>query len=242
MGIATNGSITKSVVINDFTEGRVNCNYIEAGVKVTSPMESTIMEAARTFAYLFEEDNVPKESLTLLTEDVKEDLTKLMNAIYAEIQDITANNMSNAPESLTHEIVILPDVSPIKQKNRGIPHSYREEFQKLVKEMKAAGMIIDSKSPWSSPVRLVRKKDGTIRVCVDFRKLNNVTKKDAYPIPKIEDLFTYLATAKVFSTIDLASGYYQIKMEEESRQYTAFSCDFGFYEYTVLPMGLTNAC
>ena len=115
LGIATNGSITKSVVINDFTEGRVNCNYIEAGVKVTSPMESTIMEAARTFAYLFEEENVPKESLTLLTEDIKEDLTKLMNAIYAEIQDITANNMfdlvkpnltPNAPESLTHDIVI----------------------------------------------------------------------------------------------------------------------------------------
>ena len=151
---------------------------------------------------------------------------------------VKPNLTSNAPESLTHEIVILPDVSPIKQKNRGIPHSYREEFQKLVKEMKAAGMIIDSKSPWSLPARLVRKKDGSIRV--DFRKLNNVTKKDAYPIPKIEDLFTYLATAKVFSTIDLASGYYQIKMEEESRQYTAFSCDFGFYEYTVLPMGLTT--
>ena len=68
-------------------------------------------------------------------------------------------------------------------------------------------MIIDSKSPWCSPVRLVKKKEDTKRVCVDFRKVNNATIKDAYPIPKIEDLFTYLTGAFVFSTLDLASGY-----------------------------------
>ena len=108
--------------------------------------------------------------------------------------------------------------------------------------MRKAGLIVDSKSPWCSPVRLVRKKDGSIRVCVDYRKLNNVTIKDAYPIPIIDSLFGYLSAATYFTTLDLASGYYQVRMDAKSQEYTAFACDFGFFEYKVMPMGLTNAC
>ena len=145
-------------------------------------------------------------------------------------------------QRVEHEIQVKVDSDPVKQKTRGIPYSFREDFKKTILEMKAAGMIIDSKSPWCSPVRLVKKKDGTIRVCVDFRKVNTVTIKDAYPIQKIEDLFTYLTGAFVFSTLDLASGYYQVRMKPKSQQYTAFSCEFGFYEYVAMPMGLTNAC
>ena len=160
------------------------------------------------------------------------------------MNDLMRLTNNNIPEDqrVEHEIQVKLDSDPIKQKTRGIPYSFREDFKKTILEMKAAGMIIDSKSPWCSPVRLVKKKDGTIRVCVDFRKVNSVTIKDAYPIPKIEDLFTYLTGAFVFSTLDLASGYYQVRMKPESQQYTAFSCEFGFYEYVVMPMGLTNAC
>jgi hypothetical protein len=88
----------------------------------------------------------------------------------------------------------------------------------------------------------VKKKDGSIRVTQDFRKLNSVTVKDAYPIPRIDSMLHKLAGAKLFTTIDLASGYYQVGLSEESKQYTAFGCEFGFYEYNVMPMGLTNAC
>ena len=109
-------------------------------------------------------------------------------------------------------------------------------------EMKEARMIVDSKSPWCSPVRLVKKPDGSIRVCVDFRKVNNVTVKDSFPIPKIEDIFSHLAKAKIFSTIDMTSGYFQVKMDKDSMPYTAFASQWGFYEYVVMPMGLTNAC
>jgi hypothetical protein len=108
--------------------------------------------------------------------------------------------------------------------------------------MKDAGMIIDSKSPWCSPVRLVKKPDGSIRICIDFRKVNNCTIKDSFPLPKIDDLFTHLAKAKVFSTFDLAHGYHQVRMDKNSRQYTAFSTQWGFYEYVVMPFGLTNSC
>ena len=175
-----------------------------------------------------------------------------IDSLHAYFDGITATNMAdlthltnkNLPtyKFVSHEINIEPGSVPIKQKTRGIPYNYRADFKKMILEMKSAGLIVDSKSPWCSPVRLVRKKDKSIRVCVDYRKLNNVTIKDAYPIPRIEDLFSYLKPAKVFTTLDLASGYYQVKMDADCRKYTAFSCDFGFFEYNVMPMGLTNAC
>lgn len=174
-------------------------------------------------------------------------ISDLLTIIHEEIKDISANNMSDLmrPTSTdpdyvayTHEIVIKPDTEPIKQKVRKIPYSFASEFRTLIDEMKRAGMIVDSYSPWCSPVRLVRKKDGTVRICVDFRKLNSVTVKDAYPIPIINDLFVHLAKAKVFSTLDLKSGYFQVQMKQESQSLTAFACEFGFYEYKVMPMGL----
>ena len=131
---------------------------------------------------------------------------------------------------------------PIKQKTRGVPYGFRESFRKTLMEMKEAGMIVDSKSPWSSPVRLVKKPDGSIRITIDYRKLNNVTVKDSYPLPRIEDIFVHLSKAKIFSTLDLCSGYNQIRLSKESQQYTAFSCEFGFFEYRVLPQGVTNGC
>ena len=167
-------------------------------------------------------------------------------------KDITASNMEDLARTtnrkidlkkrIIHEITVPPESKPIKQKTRGIPYNYRADFKATILEMKKVGMVIDSKSPWSSPIRLVKKKDGTIRICVDFRKVNAVTVKDAYPIPRIEDLFTYLGAAKIFSLLDLTKGYYQVKLDPASSPYTAFSCEFGFFEYTVMPMGLTNAC
>lgn len=165
------------------------------------------------------------------------------------IKDISATNMfdimsgkSVATDAITHVILIKPDTEPIKQKNRGIPQAFQEEFKRTIKEMKESGMIVDSKSPWCSPVRLVRKPDGSIRVCIDFRKVNNVTIKDGFPIPKIDYLFTRLSKAKIYSTIDLCHGYFQVKMDEGSRPYTAFATQWGFYEFLVMTMGLSNSC
>jgi hypothetical protein len=107
--------------------------------------------------------------------------------------------------------------------------------------MKDAGMIVDSSSPLCSPVRLVKKPDGSIRVCVDFRKANNLTIKDAYPLPKIEDIFSKLANGKYYTSLDLASGYYNVKMDKDSHTYTAFATQRGFFEYTRMAMGLCNS-
>ncbi|KAK8786810.1 hypothetical protein V5799_023415 [Amblyomma americanum] len=103
------------------------------------------------------------------------------------------------------------------------------------------GIIQPSNSPWSSPVVLVKKKDGTLRFCVDYRKLNSVTKKDVYPLPCIDDSLDRLRQAKYFSSVDLRSGYWQIEVDERDREKTAFVTPDGLYEFRVLPFGLCCA-
>ena len=102
-------------------------------------------------------------------------------------------------------------------------------------------VIQPSKSPWSSPVVLRHKKDGSIRFCIDYRDLNHVTKKDVYPLPRIDDALHALGRAKYFSTFDLASGYWQVPIDKKDREKTAFICHKGLYEFKVMPFGLCNA-
>ena len=103
------------------------------------------------------------------------------------------------------------------------------------------GIIQPYHSPWSSPITLVPKKDGSIRFCVDYRRLNSVTKKDAYPLPRTQEVFDQLRGAEIFSTLDLKSGYWQMPMGEASKEKTAFTCHLGLFEFNRLPFGLTNA-
>jgi len=164
-----------------------------------------------------ESNNFELENRSIELDNANESFCKaLEQTIIAQVNDVCAKSMldlmvskNDTNELLTHIITVRPDVVPIKQKTRGVPYGFRESFRKTLMEMKEAGMIVDSKSPWSSPVRLVKKPDGSIRITIDYRKLNNVTVKDSYPLPKIEDIFVHLSKAKIFSTLDLCSGYNQ---------------------------------
>ncbi|CAB4022565.1 Retrovirus-related Pol poly from transposon, partial, partial [Paramuricea clavata] len=133
------------------------------------------------------------------------------------------------------------DSRPVKQRPYRIPVHLNTVVNKQVNDMIERGVIRSSNSPWSSPIVLAPKKDGDYRFCVDFRRVNLVTKKDAHPMPRIDEILDQLGGARYFSTLDLASGYWQVPLREEDMEKTAFSVGANHYEFTVMPFGLTNA-
>ena len=133
------------------------------------------------------------------------------------------------------------DAQPRKQAPRRMPFVVRQEVSKQLEKMQQDGVIQPSCSPWSSPVVMVRKRDSTHRFCVDYRGLNSVTKADTFPLPCIDDLLDQLGGMRYFSTLDLASGFWQIQVEPTSREKTAFVTPHGLYEFLVMLFGLTNA-
>ena len=130
---------------------------------------------------------------------------------------------------------------PIRQSVRRVPQMRRQEAKKLIDDMLARDVIQPSNSPWASPVVLVPKKDGSLRFCIDYRKVNSVTRKDAYPLPRIDDTLDTLAGSKWFSTLDLVSGYWQVEVDPQDREKTAFCTHEGLFEFRVMPFGLCNA-
>jgi hypothetical protein len=118
---------------------------------------------------------------------------------------------------------------------------YFVELKKQIEELVEKGSIRPSSSPWRAPILFVNKKDGSRRMCVDYRSLNEVTIKNKYPLPQIEDLFDQMRGAKIFSKIDLRSGYHQLKIQIEDVSKIDFATRYGLYEFLVMPFGLTNA-
>ena len=143
--------------------------------------------------------------------------------------------------NLVQHHINVGDAVPIQQKPYRVPYAQRDLIKKELDQMLEAKVIRPSTSPWASPIVLVTKKDGDVRFCVDYRKLNQVARFDAYPMPRIEELIDTIGPAEVISTLDLAKGYWQIPMGEESREKTAFTTPFGLYEFEVMPFGLHSA-
>ena len=130
---------------------------------------------------------------------------------------------------------------PVRQAARRTALGFQEEEENHLRGMLESGVVQPSESEWASPVVLVRKKDGGVRWCIDYRKLNELTLKDAYPLPKIEECLDTLEGATVFSTLDMQSGYWQIEVHPEDRGKTAFITRYGLFQYTRMPFGLCNA-
>jgi hypothetical protein len=115
-----------------------------------------------------------------------------------------------------------------------------QELKMQLKELLDLGLIRPSVSPWGAPVIFIRKKDGSWRLCIDYRQLNQATIKNQYPLPRIDDLFDQMKGAMVFSKIDLRSGYHQLRIKEDDIPKTTFKMTFGDYKFTILPFGLKN--
>ena len=143
--------------------------------------------------------------------------------------------------SLVRHKINTGNAVPIRIPARRLPFGKRKTEQEEVKSMIERGVIQPSTSPWASPIVLVTKKDGTTRFCVDYRALNNVSIKDAYPLPRIDDSLDALNGGRYFNTMDLMSGFWQIEMAPEDQEKTAFSTSLGLYEFKVMPFGLVNA-
>ena len=165
-----------------------------------------------------------------------------LKAIFEEFSDVFALNPEEVghTESVQHKIN-TGGHTPVKQPPRRIPFSMRKKVEEMVEEMLKNGIIEHSTSPWASPIVLVSKPDGSIRFCVDYRRLNSITKLDEFPLPRIDDSLDLLAGMKYFSTLDLATGYWQVGMSPDSKEKTAFVTHEGLYEFSVMPFGLCNA-
>ena len=141
---------------------------------------------------------------------------------------------------ISHYIPVVDD-APVRQRYRRIPPSEYEVVKEHINQLLSSQVIRESSSPYASPIVLVRKKDGTLRMCVDYRQLNSKTRKDAFPLPRIEESLDALSGARWFTTLDLTSGYNQVPVTEADKPKTAFCTPFGLFEWNRMPFGLCNA-
>jgi hypothetical protein len=135
----------------------------------------------------------------------------------------------------------LKDETPVYYRPYRMAITEKQQVKKIVEELKDADIIEDSNSPFASPVLLVKKKTGDLRMCIDYRALNKQTVKDHYPIPLIDDQLDRMCKMKYFTSLDLSSGYYQVPMNKDSREKTAFITADGHYQFKRMPFGLCNA-
>lgn len=168
-----------------------------------------------------------------LTRDEQQDI----NLLLAKFPEITKGTPGRTHKA-THKIRTLEAI-PVRQKPYRIPQAYRKVMKEL-EEMENNGIIEKSESEWASPMVIVKKKDGGVRLCVDYMGLNAVTKFDVYPMPRIEELLDKVGDAKFISTMDLAKGYWQVPLNDEDKEKTAFSTPNGLFQFITMPFGLSG--
>ena len=167
-------------------------------------------------------------------QEVRSLLQKYSSVFSAHEGDLGCTNL------IEHEIPLLDNV-PVRQRYRRIPPSEYELVKAHINQLLEAQVVRESSSPYASPIVLVKKKDGSLRMCVDYRLLNSKTRKDAFPLPRIEESLDALSGACWFSTLDLASGYNQVPVAEQDKPKTAFCTPFGLFEWNRMAFGLCNA-
>ena len=184
----------------------------------------------------------PKREIDTADKRRDNSVEELKADVLKHIECICSNGMEGlkATSNITR-VIELTENKTFTERYRSVPHNKRPEFKKLLDELYANGIIVDSKSDYCSPPNVVLKSDGSIRFTVDYKKLNSMTVKDNYPLPIMDELFKDLSDAEYLSKMDLESGYYQIAMDAKSRKFTAFLCEYGLFEWTRMPMGHKNS-
>ncbi|GJU85004.1 putative reverse transcriptase domain-containing protein [Tanacetum coccineum] len=175
---------------------------------------------------------------------IKADEKKLDDIrVVRDFPEVFPDDLSGLPpvREIEFRIDLIPGASPVVKSPYRLAPSEMSELSNQLKELQEKGFIRHSHSPWGAPMLFVKKKDGAMRMCIDYKELNKLTIKNRYPLPRIDDLFDQLQGACYFSKIDLRSGYHQLRVREEDIPKTAFRTRYGHFEFTVMPFGLTNA-
>ncbi|CAH1720138.1 unnamed protein product [Aphis gossypii] len=242
--VSTNTIISNIINISEepFIIDELTTRHIE-----WEPYYETVLKAS--FADNDQTDRITKLKNELNTNDLnKEERDNILELCcnYADLFYLPGDYLS-ATEVVTHTINTPRCTKPINIRPYRLPWAYQEEIEKQVTEMKNSNIIRDSKSPFNFPLVVVKKKNldsagkPKLRICVDFRKLNEVTENEAYGLPNLLEILESLGSSKYFSTLDLASGYHQINIEPSDVHKTAFSTKSGHYEYLRMPFGLSSA-
>ena len=193
-----------------------------------------------------------KDALMIMVNNIEEDKGNMahlvgdnrLDTLIKKFKDVFPADLPKElpPRRLIeHEIKIDNQVKPPNTPPYRLSFTEQEELKKQLQILSNSNLIRPSNSPFGSPVLFVKKKSGELRMCVDFRALNNITVKNRYPLPRIDDMLDQLSNAKVFSKLDLTSGYWQVRVKDEDIAKTAFSTRYGHYEFLVMPFGLCNA-
>ena len=231
----------------DFDEKKVNPegqDTLHCGTTIPIPEELSPEANPQVTMSVEERKKVLLESLNLDgLKDEPPELQQKVREFFSEFHDIFSLHETDLGKALPvkHNIK-LTDHAPFKERFRRIPDHLLEEVKTELRNMLRIGVIKPSDSPWANAVVLARKKGGALRMCIDFRKLNLRTVKDAYSLPRIEEVMHALRGASWFSSIDLKSGFWHVPLDDESKPYTAFTAGpLGFYEFERMPFGLCNA-
>ena len=184
----------------------------------------------------------PASLLGIDTSEWSEHQVETLNELVSEFSPVFSSGKSDLgrTDKIYHQIN-TGGAAPVYQPPRRLPFHSRQQVFEMLEEMKGQGIIESSSSPWASPIVLVKKKDGSLRFCVDYRKLNKVTIRDSYPLPRVDDILDSMHGAEWFTTLDLRSGYWQVEVEPSDRPKTAFTTPYGLYQFRVMPFGLCNA-
>ncbi|GJX25253.1 putative reverse transcriptase domain-containing protein [Tanacetum coccineum] len=192
--------------------------------------------------------------LRVLGEKVEEKMRQLMSAkakekkqeeimVVRDFLEVFPNDLSGLPpvREIEFQIELVLGAMPVTESPYRLTPSELEELSGQLRELRDKGFIPPSSSPWGAPVLFVKKKDGSFRMCIDYRELNKLTIKNRYPLLRIDDLFDQLQGSQYFSKIDLRSGYHQLRVHEDNISKTAFRTRYGYFKFVVMPFGLTNA-
>ncbi|GJW10661.1 reverse transcriptase domain-containing protein [Tanacetum coccineum] len=163
--------------------------------------------------------------------------------VFRDFPEVFPEDLPGLPPTRQVEfhIELIPRAAPVTRAPYRLTPAEMKELAEQLKELSDKGFIRPSSSPWGAPILFVKKKDGSFRMCIDYRELNKLTVKNRYPLPRIDDLFDQLQGSSIYSKIDLRSGYHQLRVREEDIPKTAFRTRYGHYEFQVMPFGLTNA-